>query len=208
MSQTAIFHEEVRTGTPPALLGLAVATLLSAAILAVAHVVRSLTGVEGALLYRDANAMAGQPFYYGLLEYATASILLMSGAILAFETAKHRGQESLRGWIALLCLAGLTLLLGADDLLMLHESMPYVGLSPEHLLAVYAVLLAAILVFDPTEIVRPRIAVLAVGIIALGLAGIEDVFSLRPLGVGLEDYLEVVGFSFWGVYVVTRAAAR
>lgn len=176
-------------------------------ILATGYLLRRLTGVEGSLLYRDANAIAGQPFYYGLLEYMTASILLMSGAILAFETVRHRRAGDLRRFLGLLVFSILTILLGFDDLLMIHESAPYFGLSAETVLGAYALVLFAALGLDPAEMLQQRIFLLVIALLALGLAGLEDVLNMRPLGIGLEDYLEIGGFSFWSVYILARAAS-
>lgn len=209
MSQVSQMHRKLHGGRIGAAgLWLLAAGLLAGAILLAGHVVRTATGVKGALLYRDANAIAGQPFYYGLLEYATAAILLMSGAILAFETVRHRLGYPRRPLLAMLGLALLTILLGADDLIMIHESAPYVGLTAEQVMAAYGVALIAILALDPAEIRQPRAALLGLALLGLGLAAIEDVFEMKPLGVGLEDYLEIVAFSFWSVYVVARAAER
>ncbi|KAF0675896.1 hypothetical protein [Profundibacterium mesophilum] len=173
-----------------------------------ASLIRRATGVPGALLYRDANAIAGQPFYYGILEYAPSGLLMMSGAILAFETLKHRRREPRKAMLALLVLALLTLFLGADDLLMLHESAWYVGLEESHVILWEDALLVIALVLDPMAMLQPLAMVAVAALAMLGLAATEDMLGIRPLGVGLEDYLEIIGFSFWSVYLLARAWAR
>lgn len=144
---------------------------LAAVILATGYVLRNLTGVDGSVLYRDANAIAGQPFYYGLLESMTASILLMSGAILVFETLHHRRSSALRPFLAVLALGLLTILLGLDDLVMIHESAPYLDISPETILGAYAIVLLAALVLDPAEMLQPGTVLPVLALLSLGVAG-------------------------------------
>lgn len=187
---------------------LSVGALVAATILFAGYLIRRATGVRGSLLYRDANAIAEQPFYYGLLEYATASILMMSGAILAFETLKHRRDDQLRTRLALSALAILTMVLGADDLLMLHENAHYLRLSEKHVLLGEGMLLGLVVVLQPKEIMQPLTILAVMGLSILGLAVSEDALNLKPFGVGFEDYLEIVGFSFWCAYVLARASTR
>ena len=185
-----------------------VGALVATTILGAGYLIRRTTGVRGSLLYRDANAIAEQPFYYGLLEYATASILMMSGAILAFEMLKHRRDDQLRTKLALCALAILTMFLGADDLLMLHENAHYLRLSEKHVMLGEAMLLGLVVILQPKEIMQPLSILAITGLLMLGLAVLEDAMGLKPFGVGLEDYLEIVGFSFWCVYVLARATTR
>ena len=200
-------QREIHGVTEVAFMWAVVAAGIAAAILAVGYAVRHLAGVDGSLLYRDANAIAGQPFYYGLLECMTASLLLMSGAILSFETIRHRGTEARRRFLALTAFAGLTVLLGIDDLVMIHEigslSGPQLRNHPRRLRRFVDDRLCsgprrnAAIPFRPARYrdpdARPRRG--------------RGCVQIKPLGIGLEDYVEIVGFSFWSTYMLARAVA-
>ncbi len=166
------------------------------------------TGVRMSFLYRDANAIAGQPFYYGVLEIATGAMLLMSGAVLLYEGAAGRLLD--RGVTRFLLLfGGLTVLLGLDDILMLHESAGffYWRLTEQHVYAFYGLVLLLAAGMNVRLFLRTPFLLLGLAMCFLALSTAEDQLGIRPLGVGLEDYLEIFAFAFWSSYALSVAVA-
>ncbi|SCY57372.1 hypothetical protein [Paracoccus tibetensis] len=163
------------------------------------------TGIEPSLLYRDANAIAGQPFYYGILEGLTATLLIASGAIMIFSAFSDHAPRS-PSFRFCLVFGLLTFVMGLDDLLMLHESAWFFHwrLTETHVYLVYA----AALVFSLTkyrEAVRTTpFPLLVIALVALAVAGVEDMLALGHIP---EDYVEIIGFSFWFCFAVASCFA-
>lgn len=161
------------------------------------------TDVRPSLLYRDANAIAENPFYYGIFESMTASIMIASGSVLVFtcivETGIHADVRAFS-----LVIGILTLAMGFDDLLMLHESMWffYWRLQESHVYAGYAALTLIGTVYYWRVFFSTSFPLFGVALGALALAAAGD-----QLGVwlGPEDYLEILGFSFWFSYAIATS---
>lgn len=173
--------------------------------LAVALYLHGRTGVEYSFLYRDANAIAGNPFYYGILENLTAVLMISSGSILLFTAATGKWASADPFGFSL-CMGLLTTVMGLDDLLMLHESAPFFHwrLKETHVYLVYAALLVFSVSFYRRIFLSTPFPLLAMALAALALGGMEDMLGF---GFGIEDYLEIVGFSFWFCYIVATSVA-
>lgn len=199
---------DVRSGSGSAVLWSMIAIVLAAVCLAIGLYLGIRTGVSQSFLYRDANAIAGQPFFYGILEVATGSILLMSGSVLLFVALTERFADNGVRWF-LLGFGLLTVALGFDDLLMLHESAWFFHwrLEEKHVYALYGVILLLTVGFHPRLFLRSAFPVLGLAFAFLALAMIEDELDFRPMGRGMEDYLEIFGFSFWSSYILATAVA-
>lgn len=161
------------------------------------------TGVEYSFLYRDANAISSNPFYYGILESLTAILLISSGAIMTFtawgETWKNK---SFLYFCALMGL--LTIVMGIDDLLMLHESVWFVHwrLKEIHVYIIYAaILFFSIGYYRKTFLLTPFLLFIA-SIFFLTIAGVDDKLEIEYLH---EDYLEIIGFSLWFCYIISSS---
>ena len=181
---------------PWALLALTVAGTL----LGMGSYVLAVTGQPLGVLVRDANAIAGQPNYFGALEHA--GILLTSGAgwIAAFSALFCHGQAA-----RFLLLGGLlSLLLAADDLYMLHESGPRFGISETFVFALYALLLVALVVTSLRHFLSTPFVLLGAAMALFAIAVFFDATRYTPFGLpsGAEDCLELVGICFWTVYFV------
>ena len=176
------------------------ALVLCASVLAIAVYLVERTGVAARDLYRDPNTIASNPFYFGILESLTAAILLTSGAILVFTALTER-WPSTDAYAFASILGALTVTMGLDDLLMLHESASFVHwrLDELHVYLAYALVLAfALLRYWRLFLATPAPLLLAsLGVLAI--AAVED--SLAP-GLIYEDYTEIVGFSLWFAYIV------
>lgn len=176
---------------------------ISLVFLAVSLYLHGRTGVEYSFLYRDANAIAGNPFYYGILENLTAVLMISSGSILLF-TAMTEGWTSPEPLGFSLGMGLLTTVMGLDDLLMLHESAWFIHwrLKEAHVYLVYAALLVFSVGYYRRLFLSTPFPLLAMALSALALAGVEDMLEL---GFKIEDYLEIVGFSFWFSYILATS---
>lgn len=163
------------------------------------------TGVNHSLLYRDANAIAGNPFYYGILESLTAALMISSGSIILFTAVTEKWASS-KSFMFSLSMGLLTVILGFDDLLMLHESVWLIHwwLKEAHVYLVYAALLAFSVAYCWRPFLSTPFPVLVIALSALAIAGVEDMLEF---GFGIEDYLEIMGFSFWFSYIVATTVA-
>lgn len=172
-----------------------VAIGISLVSLALSLYLHGRTGVEYSFLYRDANAIAGNPFYYGLLENLTAVLMISSGSIILFTAMTERwtGPEPFGFSLGM---GLLTTVMGLDDLLMLHESAWFIHwrLKEVHVYLVYAALLVFSVACYRRLFLSTPFPLLAMALSALALAGMGDMLEL---GFKIEDYLEIMGFSFW-----------
>lgn len=157
-------------------------------------------GVTFGIFLRDANAIAGQPPYYGALEYASSVMMLMSAATLLFVATQTPNRFL---WF----LGILTFLLGLDDLFMLHEYISSVHgkLTEIHVYSVYAALLVAVMACYKSLLKTPFFMLFfAIGL--LGIAAIDDQHE-NLFGRPIEDHLELVAFAFWATYGVMVSSA-
>lgn len=161
------------------------------------------TGSPLSYFFRDANAIAGHPPYYGLLEHVTSSIMLMTGAVLFF-TAVTENQIGKRT-IAFGALFGLlTAALGADDLFMVHESAQSIHpfLKESIVFAFYALVLLGIIIFYHRQLMRSAFVFLIAALGFLATGGAED---QRLFYLGYEEFWELIGFIVWGTFAIITA---
>lgn len=185
-----------RGGVPWAILALA----LAASLLGAGYYVTQVTGRSLDVLLRDANAIAGQPQYFGALDYA--EVLLMSGAgwIALFVAVLGRDRSAL-----FLGLGGLlSLLLALDNLYMLHESAWRFHLNEQIVFGFYGLLLGALVAANLRRFLQTSFVLLGIALALFALAALVDAVSpaASPLPTGFEDCVELVGVCFWSVYFV------
>ncbi len=163
------------------------------------------TDVKYSFLYRDANAIAGNPFYYGILESLTAALMISSGSIIIFQAFSEKWDNSSPFWFCL-SIGLLTVVMGLDDLLMLHESVwfLYWRLREIHVYIAYAALLSFSTLYFWRVFLETPFPLLAFALACLALAAVEDRLQI---GFSIEDYLEIVGFSFWFCYILGSSVA-
>jgi len=184
----------------PALPWALLAVLIASALLGMGAYVLSVTGQPLSVLVRDANAIAGQPNYFGALEYA--GILLMSGAgwIAVFSAFLCRGQAA-----RFLLLGGLlSLLLAADDLYMIHESAWRFGMTEQVVFGFYGLLLVLLVFTSLGHFLKTPFVLLAMAMLLFAMSIVLDAGGHAPFALlaGAEDCLELSGICFWSVYFV------
>ena len=174
------------------------AVALAAVLIGMGLYVIATTGQPLGILVRDANAIAGQPNYFGALEHA--EILLMCGAgwIALFTSLFCRGSAA-----RFLFLGGLlSLLLAADDLYMFHESAWRFDMKEQYVFAFYAFLLLLFVLTCFQKVLETPFILLGAALTLFALAIALDAGGNTPLGLpaDAEDLLEFTGICFWSVY--------
>ena len=163
--------------------------------------------VPASVLLHDLNAINASPPYYGLLSNlgiiiwtATATITLWTYASVRSYLRRRQLQ------IEVLLFGGIfTAIIMIDDLFMLHEQLPKLGLPGALYPALYGGLQGAFLVVFIHPILKSE-WLLLLG--ALGFFGISitldvaaDAFSISFIGRGyIEDIAKFVGILFWFTY--------
>jgi hypothetical protein len=184
---------------------LAVSSICLAAAIFVGHAL----DVRPSLFFRDPAATLSGSFATGWLSNFGAICWFGAAAVLLFAGSLVGDPERL----PLLAFGSLTLLLGVDDLFLLHEGLlPYVGVPGELLHVVYGLGAASWLIVCRDDIARSRWGLLVAGIVALSCSVAVDLANdyggLRGDGVyALEDWAKLTGILFWAVYSVDYARA-
>ena len=181
-----------------------------------------LKGQDALLIQRltvDLTASAGVPPYTGLLSNAGITLWLVSGSILLFTAAHSKGGK------ALLLPGILSLMLGLDDGLMLHETV-LPGLLGIHdrlvqpaLYCVYAALLGLCLSKRRPQMTQPQFLVLLAALLCLGASVALDLLrdshwipARHPLMLDealfmwWEDGLKLLGIVAWSGYWIGQAS--
>lgn len=184
----------------PALPWALFAVVILTGLLGMGAYVLAVTGQPLGVLVRDANAIAGQPNYFGAIEHA--GILLMSGAgwIAVFSAFLCRQQAA-----RLLFLGGLlSLLLAADDLYMIHESAWRFGLAEQVVFGFYALLLVLLVVTSVGHFLKTPFVLLGMALLLFAMSIVLDAGGHAPFALlaGTEDCLELAGICFWSAYFV------
>ena len=201
-----LFASEPATGTevrgPGAwgpLLAAGGATILAVALLAAA---RS-QGVAPRRLLQDPAGQYDMPPYIGVLSHAGVGLLVATAAITGFVAVLGR-REMLLLWLV----AGLSMALAADDLLMLHERVvPQVlGLDervPQALYGLVAVLILVRLWRAPGA----AVVLIPLGLLAASV-GADQMDLPMNTRVLVEDLTKLAGFAAWLAFWAAFAAAR
>lgn len=165
-----------------------------------------LRGVPPDTLTRDIFAITGDAIYVGLLSnvgimgWAVAAVTwLLCAAMLQRVAPAHTLRPLALG-------AGLfTILLLADDALMLHEYvLPRFTGVPEHLFILsYGVVALALLALGVRRILRTNylLLLLAGGLFAGSIVG-DDLLPQTGMQLLLEDGLKFAGIVVWAAYAI------
>ena len=174
------------------------------------YVLERITGTDLDPVMRDTSAAAGAPYYYGY--GSTVGVLLWgvaAGASAATLLALRQTAERsvLRFFTTTLIL---TLLLGLDDGLLLHEeALPARGVPEPLVYAAYLVAAVAWLAINRRLLLARPSPLLAVAILGFGLSLALDFYEriFSPLGeqVLVEDGLKFVGIGMWATYVLVES---
>lgn len=175
-----------------------------AACLAFALVAGGVFGIDPALFYRDAVAAFSKTFVIGWLSNLGGALWFGSAAVLLFTASLLAGPER----PPLLVFGALTLVLGFDDVFLLHEGvLPFLGLPGELLVAAYGIGLAVWLFYWRDAIARSRWGLLVAAAFCLGLSvGLDLAYEYLGLAsravLVAEDAIKLTGIMFWAAYGV------
>lgn len=183
--------------------GLGGAVAVLAALVLAADVV---LGIDQYDLVRDPNAVAGQPNYVGLVSNL-GGFLWVAGAAMALQ-----GYAAVRGQMhpirARLLLAGgaFALLMGLDDVFMLHESVAIAGIPELVVLVPHALFLAALCRYALILGGVTPFRVLAVAVASLGMSLVVDAYPGHFGGqVFIEECFKLAGIVFLTAYLAVTA---
>lgn len=162
--------------------------------------------ITPSFLLRDANGIAEQPAYYGAISSVFCVFWMSAASICLFSAMLCRHRDGASRTVRSLVLIGLlTMALGMDDLLMLHEEMgPSAGIPETAFYLVYAVLGFVWFVFSLALIAQTNWLLLFAGI--GGLAGSILFDTMVPHFTGqmmVEDSFKIFGIIFWTAYLLT-----
>lgn len=151
-------------------------------------------------LTRDPTAVARVPFYTGFL--SQLGIFLWAGAaFVCFIPVAVLSHHPLRQF---LLVSGLvTLMLGVDDVFLLHESaLPMAGIPEKVVLAFYVCLMTVYVAWFYRIILDTTYVLLAIALACFGLSILIDLLNPRSgyLEFLLEDGAKLVGIASWLAY--------
>lgn len=161
-------------------------------------------------LMRDPTAVSEAPLYTGFFSQlgiflwaGTAAVCILSAVVLA----RSRRYDELK-WFLLVC-ALLTLVLGLDDVFLIHEElMPFFGVPEEIVLGSYAVFTVLYLLRFRWEILKTDFTVLGVALAFFGVAVALDLMMLDGIDPYLfEDSAKFIGIVSWMVYFFRVSAS-
>lgn len=163
--------------------------------------IRSLTG--------DPVSISGDPVYVGFLSQV-GIFLWAAAAAICFFSAKVLPQRSdcFRIKRFLVISGALTLLLGLDDVFLLHEHVfPVFGIPEKVVFIFYAGCLIAYLIRQYLIILKTQWILLGMALTCFGTSIALDLW--QPAGIDpylLEDGTKLVGIGSWLVYFYQTAA--
>lgn len=182
-------------------------------LLLVTFAVATANGVDFNRLAGDANSVSGLPFYTGVVSSLGIALWTAAGtaALLAVWVART-AEPALRRLLAVL--GGLSLWLGVDDLLMVHEGRlrELVGVHERPVFLAYGLLVAGLLLAQ-RRVVLTRTAwpVLGVALALLAASVVYDslfegqLLTLpvsRSTAVFIEESAKQLGIAVWLAYVL------
>jgi len=176
---------------------IAIVLTVSAFLIGIILVLHFWKGIPIGKLTRDPTAIMGAPFYIGLFSQigiffwsAAAAICMFSAKVISNRPNSFRLKR-------FLFISGLlTLLLGLDDIFLLHESVfPYLGIHEKVVYATYAGLVLFYLIrFYPT-ILNTKYIFLVMALVFFALSVIFDKTSIP----GIDPYLLEDGAKMFGI---------
>jgi hypothetical protein len=164
-------------------------------------------GYELSFLTRDTSWALGGPFFAGWISSANAMVWCAAAVVCLFSSALVRRGE----WSTFLLWSGLlSLLLGVDDLFMLHDGLfPWLfGIGDRPTFAAYGLLTLLWLWVFRRTILRTNYVLLG---IALALFAVSVLADRRFVAIAphrlhlLEDGAKLLGVTAWCFYFATTA---
>ena len=182
---------------------IAIVLAVSAFCIGIVLMFHYLGGVPIDNLTRDPSAVMGAPFYTGILSQigiffwsAAVAICMFSAKIIS----EHSDSSKFKRFLFVSGL--LTMLLGLDDIFLLHESVfPYFGIHEKVVYATYAGLVLFYLVKFYQTILDTKYILLVMALFFFALSVIFDKSSIPGIDTYLlEDGAKIVGIISWMSY--------
>jgi hypothetical protein len=155
------------------------------------------------VLLKDPNSLAlpPNPWYFGFIELASGLILVSCGASTIFAATLAR-----REWKAFLYSGGMvTIVLGLDDVYMLHETI-----SERSLYLMYGIVVPVFMAVNKRAVLASPFPLLLLSIAMLAASVVVDTANdWEYLHVpDAEEFVELFGFCFWyGYFIATSRLA-
>ncbi|KKN86060.1 hypothetical protein LCGC14_0272550 [marine sediment metagenome] len=177
--------------------------IASAVLLGSALGLSALLGIPVGDMTRDPTAVAGVSIYVGFLSqfgiflWVGAAAVCLFGAAVLPASAEQRENKRF-----LLVSGALSLVLGFDDIFLLHEAFfPHIGISEMTVLAAYGLFVLYYLARFYKTLWRTEFILLAM---AFGFFGLSVIFDLlEPGGIDpylAEDGVKLIGLLSWTSY--------
>ncbi len=153
---------------------------------------------------KDPTALMEAPFYLGA--FSNIGIMIWSAAaILCFFTANYikRIQGLREDYHFLLVSALITLMLGIDDMFLVHEEVfpGYFSVPENAVVVTYINIFIIYLILFRRKILKTEFLVLALGFFFLGMSTIIDLLPLpMEKDTFLEDAIKLFGVVSWLIY--------
>lgn len=191
--------------------GLKFIMLISGICLLTVVVVHIDTGIPVGDMTRDPAAVGNFPFYIGFLSYIGILFCCGAAAICLFSAYLGRTlkmSDRIRGF--LLYSGLLSLLLGVDDLFMLHEVVfpNYLGVTDNIVYGVYLLIGLIYLIRFRRDILRSSYPLFGCAVTFLCLSVLLDAFPLPRINPFLlEDGSKFIGWVSWLAYFAQASAS-
>lgn len=183
---------------------------VSAVLVGVVLLLHLWKGVPISHLTRDPTAIIGVPFYTGFLSQIGIFFWSASAAVCMFNAkVLSRHSESLKIKRFLFVSGLLTLVLGLDDVFLLHEEFfPYFGVPEIVVFVSYAGFVLLYFVRFYSIILKTEYILLWMALVFFGVSSTLDLFN--PLNVDsllFEDGAKLVGIVSWLSYFFRAGAS-
>jgi hypothetical protein len=183
------------------------------AVLVATYLITRMADIPYRDLTRDPAATLGGPWYTGVLSTGSIVLLLVGSGIALFAASflRESDNRSMKGLLTATAL--LMIVVGLDDLFMLHETIHLeFGITSAVYLAIYGFTLVAILWMWREVIVGSTdyVFIVLAGV-GMGLSIVVDVimeqrlFQLPFSGDLIEDPAKIVGMAFMTYYMIVTS---
>lgn len=197
-----------QTDRPAMGVAIAVGLGFTASVVAVAIGFAHLKGISVANLTRDPAAVLGGPAYIGFASH-TGVVLWIAASAIAFFGGLLASQMRLPNNRFLYVAGALSLLLGLDDLMMLHEDiLPRIGIPQMLVLLAYASFAMVFVLRCYREILSGSYVLFSLAALCLGTSLLIDLaLPYSELEAAVEDCAKLFGITFWFLYILSETTA-
>jgi hypothetical protein len=191
----------------------AVAVSGAAVFLIAGLVIHLRRGVDLGDLTRDIVTTAEVPLSTGFLSQLGIFGWTVAATAAGIAATTLRGRSDSREAAGFLgCFALLSVLLGVDDVFLLHEAvLPWIGIPQIVVLAIYMLLTAGLLVRFRRQIVAAEFPLFVAALLLFGVSVLLDQVHVSWLGfdtsVFIEDGSKFTGIVCWAAYFWKRSAS-